>query len=77
MSDSVKVTDIEIVRDEGVLLLRATFDRFINVDFSLPLSITDAKFATLSGVGPGLGEPVMRDAQGTLNFSGYLLRRKD
>ena len=76
MSNSVKVTDIEIVRDEGVLLLRATFDRFINVDFSLPLSITDAKFATLSGVGPGLGEPVVRDAQGTLNFSGYLLRRK-
>ena len=77
MSNSAKVSDIEIVREEGVLLLRATFDRFINVDFALPLSISDAKFATLSGAGPGLGEPVMRDAQGTLNFSGYLLRRKD
>lgn len=77
MSNSAKATDIEVVREKGVLLLRATFDRFINVDIALPLSVTDAKFATLSGVGPGLGEPIMRDAQGTLNFSGYLLRRKD
>ncbi len=77
MSNSAKVSDIEIVREKGVLLLRATFDQFINVDFALPLSIADAKFATLSGLGPGLGEPLTRDAQGTLNFSGYLLRRKD
>ena len=75
MSNSAKATDIEVVREKGVLLLRATFDRFINVDIALPLSVTDAKFATLSGVGSGLGEPITRDAQGTLNFSGYLLRR--
>ena len=76
MSNSAKVSDIEIGREKGVLLLRATFDRFINVDFALPLSVSDAKFATLSGTGPGLGEPVTRDAQGTVNFSGYLLRPK-
>ncbi len=76
MSNSAKASDIKIVREKGALLPRATFDRFINVDIALPLSIVDAKFATLSGIGPGLGEPILRDAQGTLNFSGYLLRRK-
>lgn len=76
MSNSAKASDIKIVREKGSLLVRATFDRFINVNLALPLSVTDAKFATLSGVGPGLGEPITRDAQGTLNFSGYLLRPK-
>ncbi len=76
MSNSAKASDIKIVREQGVLLMRATFDRFINVNFALPLSVTDTKFATLSGLGPGLGEPVTRDTQGTLNFSGYLLQRK-
>jgi CubicO group peptidase (beta-lactamase class C family) len=75
MSDSAKVSDIEVVREDGMLLLRATFDRFINVNFALPLSVKNAELATLSGHGPGLGEPVQRSKDGVLNFSGYKLKR--
>ncbi len=75
MSESAKVSDIEIVRVGGTLLLRATFDRFINVDFALPLSVQNAELATLSGHGPGLGEPVLRSKDGVLDFSGYKLKK--
>jgi CubicO group peptidase (beta-lactamase class C family) len=76
MSDAVKASDIEITRENNVLLLRATFDRFINVDFALPLNVISPETAVLSGFGPGLGEVIRKTPQGDVDFAGYLLRRE-
>ena len=75
-SDAVAVSNLAIARESGVLVLRARFDRFINVNFSLPISVLNPKLALISGFGPGLGEPVSRSQTGTLNFGGYLLSKK-
>ena len=75
-SDAVAVSNLAIARESGVLVLRARFDRFINVNFSLPISVLNPKLALISGFGPGLGEPVSRSQTGTLNFGGYFLSKK-
>jgi CubicO group peptidase (beta-lactamase class C family) len=74
-SDAVSVTNLAIARKDHVLVLQARFDRFINVNFSLPISVLHPELALISGFGPGLGEPIGRDKAGTLNFGGYLLKR--
>jgi len=75
-SDAVAVTNLSIARQAGVMVLRARFDRFINVNFSLPISVVSPKLALLSGFGPGLGEPIARNLNGTLSFGGYLLQKR-
>lgn len=74
-SDAVSVTNLAIARRNHVLVLQARFDRFINVNFSLPISVLSPELALISGFGPGLGEPIGRDKPGMLNFGGYLLKR--
>jgi CubicO group peptidase (beta-lactamase class C family) len=76
LSDAAKVSDIEIRVDDGLLVLSATFDRFVNVEFAMPLEIYSASDAKLAGIGPGLGEPLLRDRTGTLDFAGYKLVRR-
>jgi CubicO group peptidase (beta-lactamase class C family) len=76
LSDAAKVSDIEIREDDGLLLLSATFDRFVNVEFEMPLEIFSVSEAKLAGMGPGLGEPLLRDRAGTLDFAGYRLVRR-
>lgn len=75
-SDAVAVTNLSIARQSGVIVLRARFDRFINVNFSLPISVLNPKLALISGFGPGLGEPISRSPTGALNFGGYLLSKR-
>jgi len=75
-SDAVAVTNLSIARQGGVMVLQASFDRFINVNFSLPISVINPNLALLSGFGPGLGEPIERNLQGTLSFGGYLLQKQ-
>jgi|GEM_PF-2457486 len=75
-SDAVAVTNLSIARQAGVMVLRARFDRFINVNFSLPINILSPNLALLSGFGPGLGEPIARSPNGTLNFGGYSLQKR-
>jgi CubicO group peptidase (beta-lactamase class C family) len=76
LSDAAKVSDIEVREIDGRLMLCATFDRFINVEWMMPLTVDDSNRASLAGFGPGLGESITRDAAGTLNFAGYLLARE-
>jgi CubicO group peptidase (beta-lactamase class C family) len=75
MSKASKVFDIRIVRENNVLLLRASIDQFINVDLAMPLTLAGNR-AVLSGFGPGLGEAFTRRNDGVLDFGGYLLRRR-
>jgi CubicO group peptidase (beta-lactamase class C family) len=74
-SNAVAVSNLSIARQSGVLVLRARFDRFINVNFSLPISVLNPKLALISGFGPGLGEPISRSQSDTLSFGGYLLSK--
>ena len=78
VSERWRISDIALVLDDGVPVLRASFDNLLDVDMTLPLRALGDNRYGVPGLVPGLGDSirVLPGDPARILFSGYILERE-